>query len=252
MKKIITSASILAVAAVVVVGATAAFFNDTETSTGNIFTAGSIDLTVDSFGYTYNGTFHPEAGWEATDLTNQKFFTLEDLKPADLYRRSISLHAESNDAWVCIGAPNLVDQENVINEAEGDAEDITDPLGELSENVDVLIWRDTNPNGVHNLGEPILVNSFFDVFAGQLWAVRDSTTGTGPLPPSIPIEMLQLSLCGGNHVVNGITGAVTCDGNAMGDQAQTDSLLADLVIYGEQHRNNPNFKCADVDLDPER
>jgi len=32
----------------VVAGATGAFFSDTETSTGNTFAAGEIDLTVDS------------------------------------------------------------------------------------------------------------------------------------------------------------------------------------------------------------
>jgi|SRR3989338_3435607 len=249
MKKIIISGSLIVAVAALVTGATVAFFNDTETSSGNIFTAGSIDLTVDSFGHTYNGQFTSD-GWEPTDLTNEKFFTLQDFKPADLFRRSISLHVESNDAWICIGAPNLDDQENVMTETEEDAGDVLLSDGELSENVDVLIWRDTNPNGVHNLGEPILVDSFFDVFVDKFWPVRDSTTGTGPLPPTIPIEMLQLSLCGGNHVINGITGAVTCDGSAMGDQAQTDSLTANLVIYGEQHRNNPNFKCADVDLNP--
>jgi len=45
----------LVVAAVVVVGGTVAFYNDTETSTGNIFTAGSIDLKVDHTRQTYNG-----------------------------------------------------------------------------------------------------------------------------------------------------------------------------------------------------
>ncbi len=247
MKKIIISGSLVVAVAALVTGATVAFFNDTETSTGNIFTAGSIDITVDSFGHTYNGQFTSD-GWEPTNLTNQKFFTLQDLKPADLYRRSISLHVESNDAWVCIGAPNLDDQENVMTEAEEDAGDVPLSDGELSENVDVLIWRDTNPNGVHNLGEPILVDEFFDVFAGDFSPVRDSTNGLGPLSPTIPIEMIQLSLCGGNHVINGVTGAVTCDGTPMSNKAQTDSLLADLIIYGEQYRNNPNFECEDVVL----
>ena len=48
MKKILLSMSMIAVVAVVAIGATGAFFSDTETSTGNTFTAGAIDLTVDS------------------------------------------------------------------------------------------------------------------------------------------------------------------------------------------------------------
>ena len=55
MSKITLSLSVIAAAAVVVVGATTAFFNDTETSTGNVFTAGSVDLKIDSFGALYNG-----------------------------------------------------------------------------------------------------------------------------------------------------------------------------------------------------
>ena len=47
MKKILLSLSVVAAVAVVVVGATTAFFSDTETSTGNTFTAGELDLLVD-------------------------------------------------------------------------------------------------------------------------------------------------------------------------------------------------------------
>lgn len=53
--KILLSLGTLVVAAVIVVGGTVAFYNDTETSTGNIFTAGSIDLKVDHLKQTYNG-----------------------------------------------------------------------------------------------------------------------------------------------------------------------------------------------------
>jgi predicted ribosomally synthesized peptide with SipW-like signal peptide len=55
MKKILLSLGTLVVVGAVVAGATIAFYNDTETSTGNIFTAGSIDLKVDHTKSTYNG-----------------------------------------------------------------------------------------------------------------------------------------------------------------------------------------------------
>ncbi|PIW76653.1 MAG: hypothetical protein CO001_00190, partial [Candidatus Portnoybacteria bacterium CG_4_8_14_3_um_filter_40_10] len=42
MKKIIISLSIIAAVAAIAIGATTAYFSDTETSTGNTFTAGSI------------------------------------------------------------------------------------------------------------------------------------------------------------------------------------------------------------------
>ena len=53
-KKIIISLSVIAAVAAITVGGTIAYFNDTETSTGNIFTAGSLDLKVDHIKQTYN------------------------------------------------------------------------------------------------------------------------------------------------------------------------------------------------------
>lgn len=55
MKKILLSFAIILAVGGIVWGATKAFYNDTETSNGNIFTAGSIDLKVDHTKQTYNG-----------------------------------------------------------------------------------------------------------------------------------------------------------------------------------------------------
>jgi predicted ribosomally synthesized peptide with SipW-like signal peptide len=55
MKRIIISLSVIGAVALLGIGATVSLFNDTETSAGNIFTAGSIDLKVDHTAQTYNG-----------------------------------------------------------------------------------------------------------------------------------------------------------------------------------------------------
>src|SRR3989338_3442529 len=55
MMKILLSLGLIVVLDGAVVGGTIAFYNDTETSTGNIFVAGSIDLKVDHLAQTYNG-----------------------------------------------------------------------------------------------------------------------------------------------------------------------------------------------------
>jgi len=55
MKKILLSLGLIVVLAGAIIGGTIAFYNDTETSTGNIFVAGSIDLKVDHLAQTYNG-----------------------------------------------------------------------------------------------------------------------------------------------------------------------------------------------------
>ena len=99
----------LAVGAVVFVGATGAFLSDTETSTGNVFTAGAIDLEVDNESY-YNqnvcvenpngGSNEPYWIWqgnspypvpgtpcstsfEPSNLDGLLFFNFRDLKPDD-------------------------------------------------------------------------------------------------------------------------------------------------------------------------
>ncbi len=55
MKKIIFSLAIILAVSGVVIGITTAYFSDTETSTGNIFTAGELDLQVDHTYAMYNG-----------------------------------------------------------------------------------------------------------------------------------------------------------------------------------------------------
>lgn len=62
-KKILISLSIIGVVAAIAIGGTIAYFSDTETSTGNTFTAGTIDISVND-----------QNPW------SQKF-TLADMKP---------------------------------------------------------------------------------------------------------------------------------------------------------------------------
>jgi predicted ribosomally synthesized peptide with SipW-like signal peptide len=54
MKKILISLSIIGAVAAVATGVTIGLFSDTETSAGNIFTAGTMDLKVDHVRQTYN------------------------------------------------------------------------------------------------------------------------------------------------------------------------------------------------------
>lgn len=54
-KKVIVSLAVIGIVAAVAIGATIAYFSDTETSANNIFTAGTIDLSIDHKYQTYNG-----------------------------------------------------------------------------------------------------------------------------------------------------------------------------------------------------
>ena len=62
MKKIITSLGMIVFVGAVVAGGTGAFFSDTETSTANIFTAGALDLKVDSVAH-INGLVCFDGAW---------------------------------------------------------------------------------------------------------------------------------------------------------------------------------------------
>ncbi|TSC95708.1 MAG: von Willebrand factor type A [Parcubacteria group bacterium Athens0714_26] len=181
MKKILISLSIIGAVAAVAIGATTAFFSDTETSTGNTFTAGSIDLKVDSVahfnrmvctlgtnpatytwqpetGFNPDSSHYPQPGtpcegtWTETDLGAQKFFNLVDLKPGDEGEDTLSLHVYDNDAWGKMTITGVTDTGNTCKEPEigltADADCIgknpgdTELDGELRENTKFSFWLD--------------------------------------------------------------------------------------------------------------
>src|SRR3989344_4268242 len=191
MKKIILSLSVIAAVAAVVVGATTAFFSDTETSTSNTFTAGSIDLKVDSECHYYNyvggnagpnedgyvdvgcGEFTPDGSnepvavghWTENDLENgvHKFFSFADIKPGDKGEDTISLHVYDNDAWGKISMDLGGSLDNTCTEPEGKAEnapgcdDDGELLGAMLDGFEMWLDQGSTP-GFQNTdanGEPI-------------------------------------------------------------------------------------------------
>jgi len=177
MKKILFSSGLIVFVAAVALSATGAFFSDTETSTGNTFTAGAIDLKVDSTSHynnmvctigSPNNTWQPEVGfvptvdhypvtdtpcdgtWTETDLGAQhKFFNLTDIKPGDNGEDTISLHVYGNDSWGRFVINGVTDLDNTCTEPETEA--VLDPecditgipgTGELAENITFYAWLD--------------------------------------------------------------------------------------------------------------
>ena len=67
MGKILTSLGMIVFVGAVVVGGTGAFFSDTETSTANVFTAGALDLRVDSVAH-INGLVCFQGAWTDEDI----------------------------------------------------------------------------------------------------------------------------------------------------------------------------------------
>lgn len=203
MKRILFGLVLVAGAAgVIVSGATGAFFSDTETSTGNTFAAGAIDLKIDNESY-YNSNVCAvdvtdadddqnvtEYLWQGTalypvpgtacdtsfplsDLGNGLlFFNFTDLKPDDEGEDTISIHVQ-NDAHMCLDMALTSDDDNSSTEPELDAPDVTEDLndtwdGELADTIDMFWWADDGDN-VYESGE----NQITD-------GVQDITTMFGP------------------------------------------------------------------------
>ena len=191
------------------------------------------------------------------NLTGEPFWNFDDVKPGDEGRDDFSLHVETNNAWACMIIENVENDDNTCTEPESDplvpdaecnASSLVDlnnsPLGELGNYLNLFLWRDLNADGIYNPpGETSLSSGL--IGSGLSLAIHDSTTGNGVLVAS-STEYIGSAWCAGVQNVNGTTGVITCDGSTMGNEAQTDSLIADLTFYAEQQRHNPNFQCSSI------
>lgn len=290
MRKILASMLTLGAVAAAVTWGTSSFFSDTEASNDNTFTAGAIDLKIDSEAH-YNGLRCEEndseiedapayvwqifdqakfdqvnddaymqnlvgeactGSWAFTDLGSEKFFNFTDIKPGDMGENTISMHVINNDAWACMNIGGLVDAENGLTEPEADV-DQTLVAGELSESMMFFAWVDNGVEGIINskgdnvyqVGERILYQpSLASSALNQAIALADSTTVGGPFIGSDDPEVANyvgLQWCAGTLSLN--AGVLSCDGESMGNAAQTDGLTADLSFEVVQARNNPDFVC---------
>lgn len=128
MKKILISLMTVAVVAGLVGGGAFAYFNDTETSKGNTFTAGTLDLKV-------NGGDDPLL----------VLVELKDMKPCDWKYVEVTLHVGENSADGWIMFDNVVSGEGIDTEPE-----LTDPLNKTNE-IDDYITVDVK------LGDTVII-----------------------------------------------------------------------------------------------
>jgi len=273
MKKILFSLTTIGLVGALGIWGTTAYFSDTEVSEGNTFTAGSIDLKIDSDCHYFTQEFGDqvyidrgcaESGeWESTDLTTQKFFAFDDVKPGDWGENTLSLTVEDNDAYVCMNIGNMENNENTLIDPEEEAGDETAVEGELAENLHFTAWldqgttagfgNDTDGTEGDNIWqgaelEPLLFTNesgpASDVLDGKTYALADATVfGGQPLTGGLT-HYIGLAWCAGDMDTTG--GAIACDGATMGNEVQTDSLTADLSFYAVQSRNNSQFDCDSV------
>jgi len=265
-KKILISLSVIGVAAAVGIGGTIAYFNDTETSTGNTFTAGAIDLKIDNHSW-YNGIYQSDLSWELDDLTGHLFFNFSDLKPADWGEDTISVHANGNDAWACMDFNLYNADDNGLVEPEADAGDITggDGRGELQDQVNFVWWADDGDNVLEdnedvfqsmislgelnafsvpladNLGQGVLSSTPLvgdsDYYIGKAWCFGDFVL--------TPITQDNLGY-GQNNGPDVRDSGINCSGNGTNNLTQSDSVQVSLGFRAVQSRNNGDFTCESL------
>lgn len=264
MKKIIGSVGVLALVSVLVWGATGAFFSDTETSTGNTFTAGAIDLKVDSIS-TYNDLATTTGTWGQNgglDIVNEKFFDFSDLKPGDRGTNVISLHVINNPAWACATIEVTNDDDITCTEPElaqdGNCAVPGTGLGEMAKNLSFAWWPD-NGDGIMDSTER---SKMFFASGNKLKDILAASDDPGKLHLTLADSYQNFfnqngalvgnttyyvgtAWCMGNMDIAS-DGKITCDGDPVNNESQTDELKANLIFTVEQERNQPGFRCEDT------
>jgi len=269
LKRIALSISLMAFAGVLVYGATGAFFSDSETSTGNTFSAGDIDLQIDNESYVTSTTTglliaSPSNSWAMANLTNQLFFSFTDVKPGDVGEDTISVHAGSNDAYACMAADITATPENTLVDPETDAGDVgpaSGNNGELQNFINFTFWNDDGDN-VYETGESqitALTGPASSIFNGA-WSPVGTTSviaaGStkyvakawcfGALALA-PVAQDGLGKTGANGPLVRGTG-VSCNGAGSNNIAQTDGIVVDVSFQAVQARNNGQFTCASLPI----
>lgn len=260
--KVLLSGAMIVAAAAVVIGATFAFFSDTETSADNTFTAGSIDLTL---GGAFSSEFNGSSPFDIDPQDeNNTLYNFTDLKPGDMGEGSFDLEVTSNEAYVCALSTITSTPENVRIDPEAEAGDVTDGEGELQNYLQLATFDDENENNLYDDGEPVNVNQYLggdgngftvaQVAAAGWVSVADPTTPntwltTGSLLSGDP-QNAGLLYCFGDFTTSGAdenTVVTGCDGtDADQNLAQTDQVVGSIEFYAVQTRNNDEFTCASL------
>lgn len=252
--RILASVAVIVFAGALTASATGAFFSDTETSTANTFTAGSVDLSLGStFSSALNGS-----GTFSLDPNNadRTLYTFTDLKPGDSGQGSFQLRVTSNESYLCARSTTGVMSENLINDAEADAGDLSPDVGELQNHLQFAIFNDANGNGVFDSGEPLNINQAGDgngftaadiAAAGWISAADTTFPNTWLTQTSLTPDTTYnagFMYCFGNF---GPTGTCTMS-NGNDNEAQTDGLSGSIEFQAIQTRNNAGFQCSSLNV----
>lgn len=275
MKKILLSmGSILFVSAMLAGGTGAFYFSNGNTSTGNTFASGVVDLKFDNESYVTDNwghlVFSTSTSWGLSSLAGKLFFNFFDLKPGDIGEDTISLHANDNNAWACMNIKLTGTPENGITDPESLVDfTIASSSGELQNYLYFTFWADDGDNVL----ESDEVTKIFkqglvkDIFDGSNWTLADSQKNIwSDNPKYLPgggTKYIGKAWCFGTEVANPLaqdgkgklpnstngplvrgTG-FTCSGVPVGNIAQSDGITVDVNFSAAQARSNNSFVCGD-------
>jgi spore coat-associated protein N len=216
-KKILVSLSVIGAVAAIAIGGTIAYFSDTETSTGNTFTAGTLDLIVKANGQDINGG---------------AIFNPSDVKPGDSGTKGITLKSDNNDAcgYAVVTLNSDIDNTCVEPEVGVDADGCTTVCttpgcattdGELNDYMNFTIFDDVNGNGVQDAGEADIITDNFT--SGGTWSIGQ--------------------LNGNQEYKYGIKWNLP---TTVGNDAQSDLFSGTFTINITQKRNQFDQGCPEI------
>jgi predicted ribosomally synthesized peptide with SipW-like signal peptide len=213
MKRIIASLAVVALMSLAAVGATRAFFSDTETSEDNVLSAGTLDLTVD--GYDDPDVVHIEISDLAPGWGGNYYWVLRN--------------AGSVSGQPYLEFSTLTENENGVIEPEAGA--AGENGGEPGELADILYtnvyWRQGSGSWnricVNNNAGNSLLNALDSKIVG-LGAFNTGYCSDVKLPVLAAGEEVEIRLHPWWHVDPGI------DHN----KAQTDSVEFDITFHLDQ------------------
>ena len=241
-KKIIISLSIIGVVAAAVVGFTIAYFNDTETSIGNTFSAGEIDLKIDM-----HCDYRVGCGFPLKDLNYDPLFYDCDIKPGDSHESTISLHVYNNNAWGRITLPHVYNFEYGCTQPEEDVDSTCgspgDGEGEMDENLFFTIWIDDGQTLGWQCSELLPPNNVAGCPADPKEGDNKLLEGVETiLVNNVPVSQFPSEIILPWEIIASYTYYVgvrwTIPGD-VGNIIQTDSLNGVIIIDVVQSKNNP-------------
>jgi len=230
MKKILISLSIIGVVGAIAVGGTIAYFSDTETSTGNTFTAGTIDIAIDAEN---PWTSHYDIGDLKPGETGNINFDITNVgaNPVNVSKTLTSIVGNGGAATYACPAAGQYPIYSASSEPECVAE-----AGIPNDNVASQIIYDLSVEVYNDQDVKIWWQSIYtDADGKKITDVYGSTGGQYVTLGMIPVD---------GHME--VTQSYHFSADA-GNEYQGDALSFDITIKGEQLASNNGYASVVLD-----